>query len=115
MDKGHQDSRDNRQERQLWVGNIDWDSTEGDIETVFTEFGEVESVKMPKTDDGRSRGFAFVIFKEKESVQAGFDKGNGMKFKGRDLVVKKSDERALAGSRDRGQYHANAEANQSTP
>ena len=54
----------------MWVGNIDWDSTEQEIETHLKEVGEVDSVKMPKNEEGKSRGFAFVVFKDKEIAEA---------------------------------------------
>ena len=88
LDKMHPDSRAGRQDRTLWVGNIDWDSTEQEIETHLKEVGEVDSVKMPKNEEGKSRGFAFVVFKDKEIAEAAMTQ-QIKPFKGRELYLKR--------------------------
>lgn len=57
-------------ERKLFIGGLSWETTDNDLKEYFTKFGEIESVNV-KTDPntGRSRGFAFVIFKAAEGVE----------------------------------------------
>lgn len=54
--------------RELHVVNIDWGATEADLSQVFSKYGTVESVRMPKGLGGKSKGFAFVVFSDKVSL-----------------------------------------------
>lgn len=45
----------------LYVGNLSFNVSESDLEKVFADYGQVNSVKVIKDrETGRSRGFAFV-------------------------------------------------------
>ncbi|XP_055595447.1 RNA-binding protein squid-like [Uranotaenia lowii] len=57
-------------DRKLFVGGLSWDTTEKDLRDHFSQYGEIDSINV-KTDPntGRSRGFAFVVFKTLESVE----------------------------------------------
>ena len=58
--------------KNLYVGNLSYDTTEDTLRTEFAEFGEIESVNLI-TDryTGRSRGFAFVeMTNSQEALQA---------------------------------------------
>ena len=45
----------------LYVGNLDYGTTEEDLRTLFAQAGNVTSVALIKDrDSGRSKGFAFV-------------------------------------------------------
>ncbi|QQP57977.1 RNA-binding protein squid [Caligus rogercresseyi] len=54
-------------DRKLFVGGLPQDAKDSDIKEHFQTFGEIESINI-KTDPqtGRSRGFAFVVFKALE-------------------------------------------------
>ena len=58
-------------DRKLFVGGLPQDAVDADIREHFIQFGEIEGITL-KTDPstGRSRGFAFVIFKAVEGVDA---------------------------------------------
>ena len=45
----------------IYVGNLSYDVTEGELREEFASFGKVESITIP-TDNysGKARGFAFV-------------------------------------------------------
>ncbi len=47
--------------KKLFVGNLPFSATEGEIRSLFQEYGEVERVSMiTDRDTGKPRGFAFV-------------------------------------------------------
>jgi len=60
----------NEDERKLFVGGLPQDAKDDDIKEHFKQFGEIDSVNL-KTDPstGRSRGFAFVVFKEQDGLE----------------------------------------------
>jgi RNA recognition motif-containing protein len=72
----------------LYVGNLSFDTTENDLEDLFSQHGTVTDVHLIQDKmTGRSRGFAFVTFDSAEAGQAAIDKLHGTNFGGRDLTV----------------------------
>merc|ERR1712168_1316144 len=57
-------------DKKIFCGGIQYETTETEVKEYFGKFGEVAKVSL-KTDrvTGKSRGFAFVTFEDKESVQ----------------------------------------------
>lgn len=74
--------------KQVFVSNIAWKATEDDVRKLF-EDGRcaVESVKILKGDDGRSRGFGFVTIGNGEKPEEVIDRMNGKPLMGREIVV----------------------------
>jgi len=56
-------------DRKLFVGGLPQDATQDDISEHFATFGEIDNINL-KTDpaSGRSRGFAFVLYKTVQSL-----------------------------------------------
>jgi len=57
-------------DRKVFAGGLPQEAKEEDIREHFSQFGEIEAINL-KTDSatGRSRGFAFIIFKTEEGLQ----------------------------------------------
>ncbi|XP_047504629.1 RNA-binding protein squid isoform X3 [Pieris napi] len=55
--------------KKLFVGGLSWETTDKELRDHFSAYGEIESINV-KTDPntGRSRGFAFIVFKSPESI-----------------------------------------------
>lgn len=72
----------------LYVGNLPFDITEGDLRNLLTEHGPVEeiAVVMDKVT-GRARGFAFATMNSLEGAKAAILALNGKDWKGRALTV----------------------------
>jgi RNA recognition motif-containing protein len=74
--------------RKLYVGNLSYNTTEGDLEGLFAQSGTVESVRvMRDMATGRARGFAFVEMASDEEAQAAISAHHGQEFGGRALTV----------------------------
>lgn len=57
-------------ERKLFVGQLSSDITKEDLQKYFAKFGSIEDVTIKyDVPGGRARGFAFILFDEKESIQ----------------------------------------------
>jgi RNA recognition motif-containing protein len=89
----------------LYVGNLNYDTTEDTLRGVFAEHGEVESVRVI-TDryTGRSRGFAFVEMATEEAAAKAISELNGKPVDEREIRVDKAKPRSDRGQRggDRG-------------
>ncbi len=73
---------------------MSYDTTSAELETIFSEVGEVVEIFVP-TDrsTGRPRGFAFVEFTEKTAAAAAIEKFDGHELQGRNLRVSEAEER----------------------
>jgi len=72
----------------LYVGNLSFETSSNDLQTMFAQTGTVESVSLIEDrETGRSRGFGFVEMSTKEEGAAAIEKFNGHELGGRELKV----------------------------
>ena len=72
----------------LYVGNLAFDTSSNDLQTLFAEAGTVENVSLIEDrETGRSRGFGFVEMSSKEEGAVAIDRFNGHELGGRALKV----------------------------
>jgi RNA recognition motif-containing protein len=72
----------------IYVGNLNYATSEDDIFTLFNNIGEVDSARIiTDRDTGRSKGFGFVEMSDTEKAKSAIDKLNGTEFDGRSLTV----------------------------
>jgi len=78
-------------DRTLYVGNLPYDCTQQEIETlingVLNGQGEVLRVHLPMDQDGRKRGFGFVTMASAETAKSAADALKTADLRGRRLVV----------------------------
>ena len=68
----------------IYVGNLAYSVTEESLKEVFSEYGEVESVKIIKDKfTGQARGFGFVEMTDASQGQEAIDALNGKDIDGR--------------------------------
>lgn len=74
--------------KRLYVGNLNFNTTEDGVRETFGAFGEVTSVHLvTDRDTGQPRGFGFVEMEDASAAQAAIDGLNGTQFDGRTLTV----------------------------
>ncbi len=72
----------------LYVGNLSFQTTEGDLQDLFAQHGEVkEAILIMDKMTNRSRGFGFVTMVNASEGQAAIDALNGKPFGGRNLMI----------------------------
>ncbi|CAI7671660.1 hypothetical protein N7533_005971 [Penicillium manginii] len=71
----------------LYVGNVHFSITESDLQNVFEPFGELEFVQLQKDETGRSKGYAFVQFRDPNQARDALEKMNGFDLAGRAIRV----------------------------
>ena len=72
----------------LYVGNLAFETSSNDLQTLFAQAGTVESVSLIEDrETGRSRGFGFVEMSTKEEGAAAVEQFNGKELGGRTLKV----------------------------
>ncbi|MCI4671185.1 MAG: RNA-binding protein [Bacteroidia bacterium] len=89
----------------IFVAKLNYDTSEETLESAFSFFGEVDSVKIiMDRDTGRSKGYGFVEMSNDEEAQAAIDALNGSSLDGRDIVAKKAEPRGQGGGGGRGGF-----------
>ena len=74
--------------RKLYVGNLAYETTETDLQTLFSQAGEVETIRvMRDMATGRARGFAFIEMATEADAQTAIDQLHEKAFGGRTLTV----------------------------
>lgn len=74
--------------KNLFVGNMSFQTTESELQALFEPFGEVTRVQvMTDRDTGRARGFAFVEMANDEDAAKAIAALNGKEVGGRTLNV----------------------------
>jgi len=72
----------------LYVGNLPYEATESDLQTLFEAAGPVSTVNIVRDRaTGRARGFAFVEMADDESAQRAISQFDRHQFGGRNLTV----------------------------
>ncbi|KAJ9475255.1 U2 snRNP component IST3 [Pseudozyma hubeiensis] len=93
----------------IFIGGLPYDLTEGDVITIFSQYGEIVDVNLPrvannpKQDDraesssrqkqpsemgkGKHRGFGFLMYEDQRSTVLAVDNLNGAQVLGRTLRV----------------------------
>src|SRR5271157_1727588 len=74
--------------KSLFVGNMSFQTTEGELRDLFTPFGQVTRVHMAMDrETGRARGFAFVEMPNDEEAAKAMAGLDGKELGGRNLKV----------------------------
>jgi len=74
--------------KKLYVGNLSYDTTAAQLETLFSQAGTVvESTVITDRDTGRSKGFGFVEMTEDSAAAAAIEQLNDTELDGRSIKV----------------------------
>ena len=80
--------------KKLYVGNLNYATTEDELRRIFSAYGSVNSVNViSDRDTGRSKGFGFVEMGTDQEAQAAISALNGKEIDGRQAKVNEANER----------------------
>jgi cold-inducible RNA-binding protein len=86
--------------KKLYVGNLTYETNDGDLQSLFAQFGTVQSAQViMDRDTGRSKGFGFVEMNSPEEAQAAINGLHDKENNGRRLTVNEAKPREDRGSR----------------
>ncbi|KAI9743379.1 MAG: hypothetical protein M1818_003225 [Claussenomyces sp. TS43310] len=81
----HADYRDTAY---IYIGGLPYELSEGDLITIFSQFGEPTYVNLVRDKEtGKSRGFAFLKYEDQRSTDLAVDNLGGAVIMGRTLRV----------------------------
>ena len=86
--------------KKLYVGNLSFQVTDADLNKMFSDIGQVESVQIiTDRDTGRSKGFGFVEMSDDAAAAKAIEQLNGKEVNGRALTVNEARPKESGGSR----------------
>lgn len=72
----------------IFVGGLHPELTEGDVITIFSQYGEVMDVNLPRDKNtGKTKGFGFLMYEDQRSTILAVDNLNGARVLERTLRV----------------------------
>lgn len=72
----------------IYVGNLSYNTTEQELESMFGQYGKVSSARLATDrETGRARGFGFVEMADDAEAKKAIDAINGRDMDGRTLNV----------------------------
>ncbi|KAJ2373196.1 RNA-binding protein Cwf29, partial [Coemansia sp. RSA 2603] len=72
----------------IFIGNLPYDLTEGDVICVFSQYGEVININLVRdSETGVSKGYAFLQYADQRSTILAVDNLGGTQVLGRTLRV----------------------------
>ena len=87
----------------LYVGNLPYETTESDLQTLFAAAGQVSTVNIVRDQmTGRARGFAFVEMGTEEAAQSAIQRLNDTDLDGRKIAVNEARPKPSGGGRGPG-------------
>ncbi len=100
--------------KNLYVGNMSFQTTEDELRSLFEPYGEITRIQvMTDRDTGEARGFAFVELADDDEAAKAITELNGKELDGRALNVnearpkpERSGPRGGGGGRGRGGYQS---------
>lgn len=94
--------------KKLYCGNLGYNVSSSDLDTLFAQFGAVESAEVINDrDSGRSKGFGFVEMQNDGDAQTAISALNGKEHDGRALTVNEAKPREARSGGGRGGYSGN--------
>ncbi len=89
----------------IYVGNLPYSVTDGELQDLFAQFGEVSSARViSDRETGRAKGFGFVEMRDSAEANKAIEALNGSDMNGRALRVNESQPkpRTMGGGGGRG-------------
>ena len=75
----------------IYVGNLNYEVNQEDLNEVFSEYGNVKRVHLPTDrETGRKRGFGFVEMETEAEEDKAIETLDGAEWMGRELKVNKA-------------------------
>lgn len=88
--------------QKLFIGNLNWRTTDEELQGLFEQFGAVtEAFIVKERETGRSRGFGFVTFETAEEAETAMNELDGTDLGGREIGVRIAEDKKPKRDNDR--------------
>ncbi|PKC74288.1 hypothetical protein RhiirA1_515403, partial [Rhizophagus irregularis] len=78
---------ENQESTKIIVKNLAFESTKKEVKELFSSYGQIKTLRLPKKFDGTSRGFAFIEFLTKRDARNVMENLRDTHLLGRHLIL----------------------------
>ncbi|KAK4056385.1 hypothetical protein OIO90_002528 [Microbotryomycetes sp. JL221] len=71
----------------LFVSRIPKDVTESELRREFDMYGPLERLRLVRDKDGKSKGYAFIVYERERDMKAAYKEADGLKLHGKRLMI----------------------------
>ncbi|CAO1636764.1 unnamed protein product [Parajaminaea phylloscopi] len=71
----------------LFISRLSYEATEADLNKEFGIYGPIEHLKLVKDKEGKSRGYAFIVYEREKDMRTAYKDADGLKIRGRRILV----------------------------
>lgn len=71
----------------IFIGRLNYETNEQTIKRSFENYGDIKRVRLIKNKEGKSRGYAFLEFKDTSGAKLAYDKADGKRIDGVHILV----------------------------
>ncbi|KAI5481296.1 hypothetical protein MNV49_004918 [Pseudohyphozyma bogoriensis] len=71
----------------LFVGRLPYALDEHDLRREFEMYGPLDRIRLVRDKDGKSRGYAFLIYEREKDMKAAYKDAEGLKLMNRRLLI----------------------------
>ncbi len=71
----------------LFLARLSYDVNEKDLHREFDMYGPINSIKLVRDKEGKSRGYAFIAYERERDMKAAYKDAEGIKINGRRVMV----------------------------
>jgi len=93
-DREHELGEKARRFTNVYVKNICEEYDDVKLTEMFSKYGKISSVKVMKSEEGKSKGFGFVSFESPEEASKACDELNGSDIEGKTVYVGRAQKKA---------------------
>lgn len=92
MSKGYVQTDERKRSVTLFLSNLSYDVEESEIQSAFEAFGQIEEVRIVRNVNGRSKGFAYIVFDDRNAIPKALA-ADRMMLAGRPVFINEIDKR----------------------
>nr|GMD14982.1 polyadenylate-binding protein 8-like [Ipomoea batatas] len=89
------EARDMTKSTKVYVANLSESTTKEDLREVFCYFGKIASTVVVRDEDGKSKCFGFVNFKDADDASWSIEVLNGHKFDNKEWCVRRAQKKSV--------------------
>jgi len=90
----------------MYIGSLQYNTSEEELTELFSEFGKVESIELIKDrQTGQSKGFGFVEMPNNSEADTAIKALNGSNFQGRMIKVNQAQNKSKNNRSSRGKRY----------
>ncbi|PWN51221.1 RNA-binding domain-containing protein [Violaceomyces palustris] len=71
----------------LFISRLSYDTTEKDLRREFDMYGPIERIRLVTDKEGKSKGYAFILYERERDMRAAYKDAEGIKINGRRIMV----------------------------